>query len=218
MRCCGLGRRSFVAVVVLCGPSRYASEVRPFSVMPELHSARQKFPEVWQRGLCWCIPAAIEVVLHYFGTDAVTQEAMVYRYHQKFGDKGFCTPQGQRIRFKSADKSVVIAAARELFLTEAGFGVFADIAKELSAAAQLSFQFCEPPDPNRFTDHLKSSVDAGHGFLMSCVQPDGNWHILAVVGYQGDNIFAYDPQTRQTSSKTATGYCVNNDSLIVRKT
>ena len=49
--------------------------------MPELQSARQKFPEVKQRGVGWCIPAAIEVALHYFGAGAITQEEMVYRYY-----------------------------------------------------------------------------------------------------------------------------------------
>lgn len=185
--------------------------------MPELEFARQKFPQVSQRGIGWCIPAAIEVVLHFFGTDTVTQEEMVYDYYQKFGDGAFCTPQQQGIQFNSTDKPSIIEASRGLLLTQANFDVFAEIAKERSAAAHKSFQFIHPPDANNFPGHMKSSIDAGHGFLMACILPGGGCHILAVVGYDGDIIHAYDPATLITQSKTAADFLVNYDFLIIRR-
>jgi hypothetical protein len=185
--------------------------------MPELESARLKFPEVHQRGLGWCIPAAIEVVLHYFGTHAIAQEEMIYDYYEKFGDVAFCTRERQAIQFYSKEKAAIIEMARGLLLTKANFDVFAAIARERSAATQQSFEFIHPADSNNFPGHMKSAVDAGHGFLMACILPGGDCHILAVIGYKGDIIHAYDPATRLTESKTARDFCVNYDSLIIRK-
>src|SRR6266403_1445181 len=104
--------------------------------MPELESASLKFPEVRQRGLGWCIPAAIEVVLHYFGAHAIAQEEMVYDYYEKFGDGAFCTRERQAIQFYPKEKAAIIEMARGLLLTKANFDVFAAIARERSAATE----------------------------------------------------------------------------------
>jgi len=185
--------------------------------MPELQSARQKFPEVKQGGAGWCIPAAIEVALRYFGAGAINQEEMVYCYYQKFGAGAFCTTLRQGIQFTSTDKATIIEAARQLLLSEANFDVFAEIARELTAAAHQPIEFTHPPDPANFPGHMKSSVDCGDAFLMACGLPNNDCHILAVVGYHDDLIDAYDPATGQTDTKTAAQFCVNQDCLIIRK-
>jgi hypothetical protein len=184
--------------------------------MPELESAREKFPEVYQRGLGWCIPAAIEVVIHHFGVDAITQEDMVYEYHENFGDSGFCTLERQPVQFRSTGRAVVIETARGLLLPRANFDIFADIARERCAAADQPFEFIHPPDSNNFPGNIKSAVDDGFGFLMACLLPNGDFHIWAVIGYEDDIIHAYDPATRQTESKTAADFYVNYDSLVIR--
>src|SRR5207244_3605648 len=177
--------------------------------MPELEFARAKFPEVYQRGLGWCSPAAIEVVIHYFGVDVITQEDMVYDYYEDFGDDGFCTLERQQVRFRSKEKATVIEAARDLVLQRANFDIFAEIARERCAAADQRFKFIHPSDSNNFPGHMKSTVDDGFGFLMACLLPNGDFHIWAVIGYEDHLIHAYDPATRQTESKTAAGFSVN---------
>ncbi len=179
----------------------------------ELPEARQKFTEVRQRGPEWCIPAGYEVLLHYFGIPAPTQEHMVLEYDRLFGDKGYSVAGRGPLLFQNKP---TIEDLRICGFPQGNFDTFASIANSLLAAS-CPRVFWHPSDCDpKFEGYLTDSLQLNNGLLTVIRLPTGNCHVLPLIGYDGKDVTVYDPGSGAVETKAAGTFTFNRDCVILR--
>lgn len=187
----------------------------------ELPQAREKFPQVNQHGMGWCIPASFEVLIHYFDIPQPKQEDMVLEYDKRFGNEGYAeaynTNSGVKLRLIKLTNPTIDQLSR-LGFPKANFDVFRDIANAL--LPQGCGRIFEHPNDceNRFEHYLNKSMEDGNGFLSVVKSGDGNCHIMPVIGYDGTNVTTYDPQSGSIATKPQNQIPFNRDCIIFKKT
>jgi hypothetical protein len=187
----------------------------------ELPDARNKFPQVRQFGWAWCIPASFEVLLHYFDMPNPTQKDMVAQYNKSFGADGYAEPVQVGNQWKLRPVKLTnptIDQLRNYGFPKANFDVFKDITNSLLPNG-CGRVFDHPADcAARFEHYLTEAMKNQDGILSVKTNPDGNCHILPVIGYDGTDITVYDPQTGSIETKAFNSIPFNRDCIIFKKT
>jgi hypothetical protein len=179
----------------------------------ELPNARHLFPEVRQRADEWCIPAGLEVLLHYFGISKPTQEDMVLRFDEMFGQHGYII-QGKPAKFLT--KPTITHLALCGFPAPHGnFDGFTTVANSL-LPADCSWIFRHPNDcDNEFENHLAGALRNGDGILGVIRLNNGNCHVLPIIGYDGSDVTVYDPGPGTIETKAIGGFTFNRDCVLL---
>jgi hypothetical protein len=222
-----LARRASRIFLVLRTPDRAKAQalwtqIFPFCHHPnkiafimELPNARTIFPEVWQRANEWCIPAGLEVLLHYFGISHPTQEEMVLRFDDMYGAHGYVL-NGNLIKFNS--KPTIEDLKHCGFPNPGGnFDGFTAVANSL-LAANCDRVFYHPRNCDAdFEKHLLQTIQNGDGVLGVIRWPNGNCHVLPIIGFDGTHLTSYDPGARTIETKQLGQYTFNRDCVILKK-
>jgi hypothetical protein len=186
----------------------------------ELPDARNKFTQVRQKGLAWCIPASFEVLIRYFNLLQPTQEDMVRQYHKLFGHEGYGEPvilNGElKFRHVKLDSPTIEQLAKHGF-PKGDFNSFQTIANSL-LAADCGRRFEHPADcDQKFEEHMLKAMTDGDGFLGVIKNPDGNCHILPIIGFDGTTVVYYDPGSGDITTKAIKEVSFNRDCIIFKK-
>ncbi len=184
----------------------------------ELLDARTKFPQVYQHGHSWCIPAGFEVLLHYFDLPKPTQEDMVLLYDKVFGAKGYGEPiqvNGQ-LRYRTVKlTNPTVEQLKNYGFPLGDFNTFKDITNSL-LPQNCGRVFDRSSDCHeKFEYYLDQALKNQDGILAAVKLPDGNCHILPVVGFDGKCVMVYDPGARTIEVKALGD--LNRDCVVFKK-
>jgi len=179
----------------------------------ELPNARHLFPEVQQRADEWSIPAGLEVLLHYFGISKPTQEEMVLRFDEMYGQQGYII-LGKPGKFLT--KPTIQHLALCGFPAPHGnFDGFTTVANSL-LPADCDRIFCHPNDcDKKFENYLTGALKKGDGILGVIRLKNGNCHALPIIGYNGSDVTVYDPCPGIIDTKAIGDITFNRDCVLL---
>ena len=138
---------------------------------------------------------------------------MVSEYARLHGQKGYVNASYQLCQLANP----TIDELRAYGFPAANFDVFTSICNALAPKDSPRI-FHHPQDcTQRFEEYLRDSVAAGDGILAVVRNPDGNCHILPVIGYDGTNLTTYEPVTGTIETKDNKHYTLNRDCVLLRR-
>jgi hypothetical protein len=172
-----------------------------------------------QRGGYWCIPCSVEMALRFEGFD-VTQEKIILAYSRRFGNQSLVSLRGRPtpINISGMSEEQILAAAKNAALHRANFVTMSQAAATIVdlKSRGLEFKQAVAPSVAEFTAQLKHAIANDWTFLMAISNPDGNFHIMPVVAYDGDKVTAYDPIPGKFITKPVAQFYPNRDYLMLR--
>jgi len=178
----------------------------------ELENAKTIFPQVRQIANEWCIPAGLEVLLHYFGIPKPSQTEMVLRYAEQFGDKGYFINR-QLVAFRNKP---TVDELKLCGFPHGNFDSFSAIANSL-LPADCNRYFYHPNDcETEFEKYLSGSLKNGDGILGVIRLNNGNCHVLPIIGYDGSAVTVYDPGPGTVETKALCDFTFNRDCVILK--
>ncbi len=181
----------------------------------ELKDASAIFPQVWQRANEWCIPAGLEVLLHYYEILHPTQEEMVLRFDEMYGDHGYVI-QGKLVKFNSKP-TIQLLMQCGFPHPHGNFDGFTAVANSL-LPPDCERAFCHPKDCEvDFENLVLQSLKDGDGVLGVIRLTNGNCHVLPIISFDGNNVTAYDPGLRSIETKKLGEFTFNRDCVILKK-
>jgi hypothetical protein len=188
----------------------------------ELKNAREKFLQIRQsqNRPSWCIPVGFEVLRHYFGYPKPTSDEMVLEYHKRYGDEGYGEAffENNQLRFRTVKlNNPTLEQLGNYGFPKGGFDTFKDIANAL-LPNDCDRVFEHPADcQDKFEFYLAEVIKNGDGILAVKKLPDGNCHVLAIIGYDDKSVTAYDPGPGNIETKTIDEFPLNRDCIIFKK-
>jgi hypothetical protein len=182
-----------------------------------LREARTRFSEVRQAHTAWCIPAGLEVILHYVGI-AVSQDNLVLAYCRRHGDSALVRiADGRSVMIGAMSDEERLDAARVSRFKEGDFGSFKAAVMAVVDLEQKGYELFHPTNRSSCEENLRMSICQGDPCLLAGESPDGSFHIYAIAGFDGQRFHAYEPWEGRFHLKTLTEINSNCDSLVLRR-
>ena len=180
----------------------------------ELPNGAQKFSETRQAERNWCIATSLQIALHYFDVNGVTQADVMKEFCRHHGKDSLLRAVGESHEHLSVDQIFELSKQRN---PNSAFGGLVDALERLIKPAEFGILVERKSGDPDFTYTLKDAVARGACFLMPCSNPNGSFHVYAISAYNGNSVVAYEPWSGNFLTRAPAELGANGDWLIVSR-